>query len=146
MAMVAKSIGAAAVIVDHDGKVLLVKHTYGRLNWELSGGVAEANESAAETAVREVREETGLQVSVERLTGVYYEPGSDMHHFVFICRQLDESETLRPDRIEISECRYRAPDALPRPMSDFTIRRIHDAMSKTTATSIVTVPPRQWFD
>jgi 8-oxo-dGTP pyrophosphatase MutT (NUDIX family) len=146
MAMVAKSIGAAAVIVDDDGKVLLVQHTYGRLNWELPGGGAEANESAAETAVREVREETGLQVSVERLTGIYYEPDSDMHHFVFICRRLDESETLRPDRIEISECRYWAPDALPRLMSDFTIRRIHDAISETTAMSISTVPPRQWFD
>jgi 8-oxo-dGTP diphosphatase len=144
--MVAKSIGAAAVIVDDDGKVLLVKHTYGRLNWELPGGGAEANESAAETAVREVREETGLQVSVERLTGVYYEPDFDMHHFVFICRRLDGSQTPRPDRVEIAECHYWPPDALPRPISDFTIRRIHDAMSKTTATSISMVPTRQWFD
>lgn len=33
-----KNVGAAAFIVDGEGRVLLVKHTYGRLNWELPGG------------------------------------------------------------------------------------------------------------
>jgi 8-oxo-dGTP pyrophosphatase MutT (NUDIX family) len=144
--MSSKSIGAAAVITDEGGRVLLVKHTYGRLNWELPGGGAEANESAAETAVREVREETGLHVVVERLAGVYYEREADMHHFVFVCRPLGLSATPRPDRVEISECTYWPPDALPRPMSDFTIRRVRDALAETTAVSVVTVPPRQWFE
>ena len=53
-----KSIGSAAVIVGRDGKILLVKHAYGALNWELPGGAAEADESPIETAVREVKEET----------------------------------------------------------------------------------------
>ena len=134
------------MITDEGGRVLLVKHTYGRRNWELPGGGAEAGESAAETAVREVREETGLQVSVERLAGVYYEREADMHHFVFVCRQLGDSETPHPDRVEISECRYWPPDALPRPMSDFTIHRVRDALAETAAASVICVPPRQWFE
>lgn len=138
--------GAAAVIVDEGGQVLLVKHTYGRRNWELPGGQTEPGESAEETALREVREETGLRVRAGRLAGVYYEPATDMHHFVFVCRRLDDSETLRPDRVEISECRYWTPDTLPRPISDFTVRRIHDAMSEEPVTSIHAVPSRQWFD
>jgi 8-oxo-dGTP pyrophosphatase MutT (NUDIX family) len=138
--------GAAAVIVDEKGYVLLVKHTYGRLNWELPGGGTEPGESAEETVLREVWEETGLRVRAERLSGVYYEPHADMHHFVFICRHEDESAAIRPDRVEISECGYWSPDALPRPISDFTVRRIHDAMSEKTVTSIAIVPPRQWFD
>jgi 8-oxo-dGTP pyrophosphatase MutT (NUDIX family) len=142
----ATRMGAAAVIVDEGGRVLLVKHTYGRRNWELPGGQTEPGESAEETALREVREETGLRVRAGRLAGVYYEPDTDMHHFVFVCRPLDDSATLRPDRVEISECRYWGQDALPRPISDFTIRRIHDAMSEVSVTSILAVPPRQWFD
>lgn len=55
-----KKLGAAAVILNDAGHVLLVRHTYGRLNWELPGGYAEAAESIVETAIREVREETGL--------------------------------------------------------------------------------------
>lgn len=47
--MTSKRIGAAAVIVDDGGRVLLVKHSYGRLNWELPGGGAEVNESAEES-------------------------------------------------------------------------------------------------
>jgi 8-oxo-dGTP diphosphatase len=144
--MTATRMGAAAVIVDEGGQVLLVKHTYARRKWELPGGNTDPGESVEETALREVREETGLGVRAGRLAGVYYEPDTDMHHFVFVCHCLDGSETLRPDRVEIAECRYWAPDALPRPISDFTVRRIHDAISGATVTSILAVPPRQWFD
>jgi 8-oxo-dGTP diphosphatase len=54
-----RRIGAAAVIVNDEGGVLLVKQTYGRLNWELPGGAGEAGESPDETVLRGVREETG---------------------------------------------------------------------------------------
>jgi len=139
-------VGASAVIVDDRGQVLLVKHTYGRHNWELPGGHTDPDESAAQTAPREVHEETGLRVQIERLAGIYYEPEVDMHHFVFVCRREDETESLRPDRMEISECGYWALEALPRPISDFTIGRIHQALSGAPITSIIAVPPRQWLD
>jgi NUDIX domain len=46
-----RRIGAAAVIVNDEGGVLLVKQTYGRLNWELPGGAGEAGESPDETVL-----------------------------------------------------------------------------------------------
>lgn len=64
-----KLIGAAAVILDSKGRVLLVKHSYGKNNWDLPGGKGEENESAEETAKREVHEEVGLEVGVGQLTG-----------------------------------------------------------------------------
>ncbi len=142
----AKKLGAAAVILDGDGRVLLVKHSYGRLNWELPGGDAEENESLEETARREVREETGLRVAAERLSGLYYEPEGDWHHAVFVCRPEDSAVAPRPDAIEITHCVYWPPEALPRPMSDFTVRRIHDALAGTVASTLVSVPPRQWLE
>ena len=60
--------------MDSEGRILLVKHNYGKYNWEIPGGLSELNESAEETAKREVFEETGLEVTIGRLTGVYYEP------------------------------------------------------------------------
>ena len=90
-----KKIGAAAIILDNDGRILLVKHSYGKLNWEIPGGLSEQNESAEDTAKREVIEETGLDVTVGRMTGVYYEPANDMHHFVFQCeRDIDQNPKL----------------------------------------------------
>ena len=59
---------AAAVIFDQDKKVFLVKSTYQRFYpWGLPGGGLEYGEHPEEAVVREVREETGLNVSIEKL-------------------------------------------------------------------------------
>lgn len=123
-----KSIGAAAVILDEERRILLVKHSYGKLNWELPGGKAELSESAEETAKREVLEEIGLDVSIGRLTGVYYGPKSDTHHFVFIATGICGDRIPQPHSREILECGYFSIDELPRPMSNFTCNRIREAL------------------
>ena len=120
-------VGAAAVILDGEGRVLLVRHTYGRFNWDLPGGASEPGESVTETALRELREETGLDAAAERLTGIYYKAENDSHHFVFRCSVADGA-IAAPSSDEISECGYWPADDLPRPISDFTARRIHDAL------------------
>jgi ADP-ribose pyrophosphatase YjhB (NUDIX family) len=43
-------------------------------NWALTGGAIEMTESAADAAVRETREETGIQVEVTGLLGIYTDP------------------------------------------------------------------------
>ncbi len=53
------ALGAACVVFDGAGRVLLVHHTYGRRNWELPGGGSEPGEAPDETATRELLEETG---------------------------------------------------------------------------------------
>jgi 8-oxo-dGTP diphosphatase len=137
-----RRVGAAAVVLDARGSVLLVRHTYGRLNWELPGGVSEPGESALETALRELREETGLRATADRLTGVYYEPELDAHHFVFRCT-AQSAEVPVPSSAEISACAYRPASELPRPISTFTIRRIEDALGDTPP-GVSVVPPREW--
>jgi 8-oxo-dGTP diphosphatase len=147
-AKASKGIAAPGVILNSHGHVLLVKHSYGPLNWELPGGAAERDESPTETSVREVLEETGLRVSAERLTGVYYErhgPGREAVHFVFLCRIVDEVATPRPDLDEVTACAYWPPETLPRPISDFTIRRIQHALGNHGPELPVTIAPRQWL-
>jgi 8-oxo-dGTP diphosphatase len=139
-----KRLGAAAIILNGDSHVLLIKHSYGHLNWELPGGYVELGESIVDTALREVREETGLSVIAERTTGVYYEPATDMLHFVFLCRCVGESNQFQSDS-EITECAYWPPSALPRPISDFTVQRINDALSGINQPLPVNIAPRQWL-
>ena len=65
--------GVAAVIVNDRGEVLLQRRSDdGR--WGLPGGAMEPGEEPAETLVREVREETALEVVPERIVGVYSGP------------------------------------------------------------------------
>src|SRR5262245_22722470 len=122
-----KRLGAAAVILNDAGDVLLVRHAYGPLNWELPGGYAEAAESIVSTAEREGREEKGLTVPGRRTTAIYYDPEHDVHHFVFSCERVGR-DVPAPGGAEIAACAFWPPCALPRPMSDFTMRRVADAM------------------
>jgi len=60
--------GARAVIPDGDQKILLVRQRHeGRDIWMLPGGGVEEGEDARQAAVREVKEETGLDIEVVRL-------------------------------------------------------------------------------
>lgn len=139
------TIGAACVIFDEDGRVLLVHHTYGRLNWEIPGGLGEAGESPDASAIRELLEETGISAEVERLTGIYHEPTHEfgtMLHFVFRCRWRPGMVPV-PSSPEISETRFWPMDALPAPMSDFTERRIRDALW-TEPVKVQGVAVRRW--
>jgi 8-oxo-dGTP diphosphatase len=140
-----KRMGAAAVIVDHAGRVLLVRHSYGKLNWDLPGGKSEVNESAQETAGREVLEETGLTVSVEQLTGVYYDPAYDMHHCVFRASVPGHQEP-KPSSPEILACGYFALDELPVPISDFTYNRIKHAVLGDAGSVFEVIGPRMWIE
>lgn len=64
---------ASAIVTDEHGRILLVKRRDNTL-WALPGGGHDIGESIEQTAVREVKEETGLDVEVTRLVGIYTNP------------------------------------------------------------------------
>jgi 8-oxo-dGTP pyrophosphatase MutT (NUDIX family) len=64
---------ASAVVINDAGDILLQRRTDNDL-WALPGGTMDVGERIAETAVREVKEETGLTVEVSRIVGIYSDP------------------------------------------------------------------------
>lgn len=76
------------IILTNDGKVVLVKRSFDpyKDHWALPGGMVEYGETVEVAVIREAKEETGLDIKIERLVGVYSEPNRDPRgHFVSVC-------------------------------------------------------------
>jgi ADP-ribose pyrophosphatase YjhB (NUDIX family) len=67
-------VGSSAIVADDQGRILLQRRT-DTGNWALPGGVMDIGETLAQSAVREVREETGFDVRIDRIVGIYSDPG-----------------------------------------------------------------------
>jgi 8-oxo-dGTP diphosphatase len=81
-----KRVSADILLRDEQGRILLVDPTY-KPDWDLPGGMAEANEPPADTVRRELREELGLDVTVGALLCVDWVsphgPWDDLINFIF---------------------------------------------------------------
>jgi ADP-ribose pyrophosphatase YjhB (NUDIX family) len=64
---------ASAVVVNQAGRILLHRRDDNEL-WSIPGGGMEVGERIADTVVREVKEETGLEVQPETIVGIYSNP------------------------------------------------------------------------
>src|SRR4051812_5541924 len=123
------SVSVAGVVVDEAGRVLVIqRRDNGR--WEPPGGILERNETFEEGVVREVLEETGVTVEVERLTGVYKNMARGIVALVYRCRRIQgepapTTESLAVDWVEPSELAAR--------MSPAYAVRILDALGSTPA-------------
>jgi 8-oxo-dGTP diphosphatase len=82
------SVSVAGIVVRDDGRVLVIKRDDNG-NWEAPGGVLELDESFEAGVQREVLEETGLAVTVERLTGVYKNLTHGIVALVYRCRPTE---------------------------------------------------------
>ncbi|MEV4413198.1 NUDIX domain-containing protein [Catellatospora sp. NPDC049609] len=65
--------GGVAVVEDEFGRILLQRRTDSG-NWALPGGTMELGETIEQCVVREVREETGLDIEITGLVGIYTDP------------------------------------------------------------------------
>lgn len=67
-------VGSSTVVADNFGRILLQKRSDSG-NWALPGGTMDIGETFAQSAIREVKEETGFDVGIDRIVGIYSDPG-----------------------------------------------------------------------
>jgi ADP-ribose pyrophosphatase YjhB (NUDIX family) len=129
--------GVAAIIaVIHDGKILLTKREDFEV-WCLPGGAVEDGESLAEAAIREAKEETGLDVELTRLVGVYSRVGgmwNDMHAVLFAAKPVGGGLTTQPG--ETIEVAYFSFDKLPEEMLFGHQKRVVDAIHQVSGIAV----------
>lgn len=66
---------AASAIVVNEAGAMLLQRRFDNDQWALPGGTMDIGETLAQAAVREVKEETGLDVEITGLVGIYTDPG-----------------------------------------------------------------------
>lgn len=121
-------VAAGVLFRDEEGRVLLVKPTY-KDGWDLPGGYVEIGESPKQAAVREVKEELGVEWPVGRLLVVDWAPHPDEGDkllFIFDggAKQVTSDSGLSLDSQEIADAAFHDPGALFELMPDRLARRI----------------------
>ncbi|MBN1658867.1 MAG: NUDIX hydrolase [Anaerolineae bacterium] len=104
----------AGALVVRNGKVLLVRRAVEpfRGEWDIPGGFCEEEEHPAQTAVREVREETGLEIELNGLFGLWMDEyrGRYTLNVYYLARPLGTALRVGDDA---DGAAWFAPDALP---------------------------------
>ena len=121
--------GATVAVIEGDTILLILREDFEV--WCMPGGELDDGESLADAARREAREETGLEVELTRLVGMYSRVGWRPHHdFLFAARIVGGS--LQPDPHEVLDARFFPFTALPEYMLMGQAHRIRDAISGIT--------------
>jgi len=124
------TIGVFAIIFDNKQRVLLA-HRRDYDLWNLPGGGLESGEAPWECVLREVKEETGLNVDIERLAGIYSKPDKNEIVFSYVCKIV--SGSLRVNE-EADKLEYFSVDELPSNTSPKQVMRMKDALNSPDKT------------
>lgn len=127
---------AVIVAIMEDGKILLTKREDFEV-WCLPGGSVEEGETLAQGAIREAKEETGLDVELTRLVGVYSRLGGgmrDTHAVLYAAKPVGGELKTQPH--ETLEVAYFPFDRLPRELLFGHQKRIHDAIHGRSGMSV----------
>ncbi|MFI9006850.1 NUDIX hydrolase [Actinosynnema sp. NPDC053489] len=117
------SVSVAGIVVNDVGQVLVIRRRDNG-HWEPPGGVLEVAETFEEGVRREVLEETGMSVRVERLTGVYKNIQRGVVALVYRCAPLSGPGQVTD---EATEVRWMTLDEVREAMSPAYAVRVTDA-------------------
>ncbi|MFS1428582.1 NUDIX hydrolase [Vibrio splendidus] len=107
-----KKLSCGVIIVDKDNKILM-QHVTGQRHWDIPKGTQDIGESTRETALRELKEETGLVAEAHNLIDVglcQYNRFKDLYLFMLFVDHIDIS-TLECKSVFIDDLEYEVPEA-----------------------------------
>ncbi len=131
------TIGVRGLVVDADGRVFLVKHSYVS-GWHLPGGGVETGETLTTALARELREEGNIELTdPPALFAIYFNRRASWrdHVALYVVRAFRQSAAPQPNN-EIVAHGFFAPDALPRETTVSTRQRIAEVLSGRSVTEL----------
>jgi ADP-ribose pyrophosphatase YjhB (NUDIX family) len=115
--------GVSVLVTDLEGRLLLVRHSYGPGGWAIPSGGMVKGETPEAAAQREIAEELRCQLEDAQVFDTIEETISGSPHTAYLVtgRTLDRP---RPDKREVVEAKFCPVHSLPEPQTELTRRRI----------------------
>jgi 8-oxo-dGTP diphosphatase len=92
-------VAVAGLVEDAQGRVLMIRSP--RRDWEFPGGQVEEGEDLVCALQREILEETGIEVTVGKLAGVYSNVKSHIVMFDFLCKPVSGEVRTSPESLAV---------------------------------------------
>ncbi|MCZ8511751.1 NUDIX hydrolase [Paenibacillus filicis] len=92
-------VSAATIVLNESNEILLIKGP--RRGWEMPGGQVEEGESLKDAAIRETKEESGLDIQVTKFCGVFQNVSGCICNTLFLGRPVGGELTTTPEALEV---------------------------------------------
>ncbi|CAG9620663.1 NUDIX hydrolase [Sutcliffiella rhizosphaerae] len=92
-------VSAATIVVNEQKEILLIKGP--RRGWEMPGVQVEEEESLKDAAIRETKEETGIDIEVLKFCGIFQNVTSSICNTLFLAKPIGGKLTTTPESLAV---------------------------------------------
>lgn len=92
-------VSAATIVLNEQNEILLIKGP--RRGWEMPGGQVEEGESLKEAAIRETKEESGIDIEVIKFCGIYQNVNQSICNTLFLAKPIGGEPTTSSESLEV---------------------------------------------
>lgn len=92
-------VSAAAIVLNDRNEILLIRGP--KRGWEMPGGIVEEGESLKEAAIRETKEESGIDIEITKFCGVFQNVSRSICNTLFLGRPIGGELTTTPESLEV---------------------------------------------
>ena len=93
-------VSAATIVINEHQEILLIKGP--RRGWEMPGGQVEEGESLKDAAIRETKEESGIDVEIESFCGVFQNVKRSICNTLFLAKPVGGEPTTSSESLEVA--------------------------------------------
>ncbi|WP_370475597.1 NUDIX hydrolase [Sporosarcina pasteurii] len=92
-------LSAATIVLNEENEILLIKGP--RRGWEMPGGQVEEGESLKDAAIRETKEESGIDVEILKFCGIFQNVERSICNTLFLAKPIGGKPTTSPESLEV---------------------------------------------